>query len=284
MGTRASRLQEDPVIPATAAAFGKDSVGGKRESYRRPRCSRPTSLMVDFSGSFEDTEASRSRSEEVSSDSDHHGGASADGSPAEDHHSPGMSGQASPSSPAGDSASEDGVKAEDDGDMAPEAAGRGDGEHHHHHHHHQQQQPGEDTGRTPHRTFSERLPGTRHSSARSVGARSARVRSAHPRPVSEAWIGLYRVNNRHGSIRCPFCSKPFPGGRIEDHLLSCLTSPPLPYNTDVLSKDSGECSICLDELVQGETIARLACLCVYHKSCIDSWSKVKPCCPEHPFD
>uniref|UniRef100_A0A8C6SYV4 RING-type E3 ubiquitin transferase n=1 Tax=Neogobius melanostomus TaxID=47308 RepID=A0A8C6SYV4_9GOBI len=87
----------------------------------------------------------------------------------------------------------------------------------------------EDTGgRTPHRTFSERLPGNRHSSARSVGARSARVRSAHPRPVSEAWIGLYRVNNRHGNIRCPFCSKPFPGGRIEEHLLSCLTSPPCP--------------------------------------------------------
>lgn len=34
---------------------------------------------------------------------------------------------------------------------------------------------------------------------------------------------------------------------------------------DILSKDSGECSICLEDLVQGETIARLACLCVYHK-------------------
>ncbi|XP_020777883.2 LOW QUALITY PROTEIN: E3 ubiquitin-protein ligase znrf2 [Boleophthalmus pectinirostris] len=265
MGTRASRLQEDPVLPA---AFGKD--GSKRESYRRPRCSRPTSLMVDFSGSFEDTEANRSRSEEGSdSDLGQHG-ASADGSPAELHNHSGSipSGQASPSSPAGDSEG----KAEEDGHNpgGPSRSGtsaryRG-------------------TGRTPHRTFSERLPGTRHSSARSVGARSARVRSAHPRPVSEAWIGLYRVNNRHGSIRCPFCSKPFPGGRIEDHLLSCLTSPPLPYNTDVLSKDSGECSICLEELVQGETIARLACLCVYHKSCIDSWAKVKPCCPEHPFD
>lgn len=33
------------------------------------------------------------------------------------------------------------------------------------------------------------------------------------------------------AIRCPFCTKPFPGGRIEDHLLSCLTSPPLPYNS-----------------------------------------------------
>ncbi|KAM4605129.1 uncharacterized protein ACJ7VT_017412 [Polymixia lowei] len=243
MGTRASRLQEDPV-----PAFGKDG-STKRDSYRRPRCARPTSLMVDFSGSFEDTETNRS------------------GSPADLHSLPSGIGQTSPA----DDSSEG--RPEEDGDIvSPEAAVNA--EHH----------PGEETGRMPHRTFSERLPGNRHSSGRNVGARSARVRGTHQRPVSEAWIGLYRVNNRHGNIRCPFCSKPFPGGRIEDHLLSCLTSPPLPYNTDVLSKDSGECSICLEDLMQGETIARLACLCVYHKSCIDSWSKVKPCCPEHPFD
>lgn len=277
MGTRASRLQEDPVLPPVAA-FGKDS-GAKRESYRRPRCARPTSLMVDFSGSFEDTEANRSRSEEGSdSDLGQHGGASADGSPADNHnnhhhHHHNNSIPSSINSQASPSPVSEG-KADEDASMSPHEAPA-----------EAELQPGEDTGRTPHRTFSERLPGNRHSSARSgVGARSARVRSTHPRPVSEAWIGLYRVNNRHGNIRCPFCSKPFPGGRIEDHLLSCLTSPPLPYNTDVLSKDSGECSICLEELLQGETIARLACLCVYHKSCIDSWSKVKPCCPEHPFD
>ncbi|KAI3374688.1 hypothetical protein L3Q82_021257 [Scortum barcoo] len=243
MGTRASRLQEDPV----PAAFGKD--GPKRDSYRRPRCARPTSLMVDISVSFE--EASRSRSEE-GSDSDLGGphGASADGSPADHRSVPAGVNQASP---AEDNGSE-GKPEEEDGNISPDPPAAA-AEH----------QPGEETGRTPHRTFSERLPGTRHSSARSVGQRSARIRVTHQRPVSEAWIGLYRVNNRHGNIRCPFCSKPFPGGRIEDHLLSCLTSPPLPYNTDVLSKDSGECSICLEDLVQGETIARLACLCVYHK-------------------
>ncbi|KAM9323232.1 uncharacterized protein KZ484_021344 [Pholidichthys leucotaenia] len=255
MGTRASRLPEDPV----PSAFGKD---GTRESFRRPRCPRPTSLVVDLSVSFEDTETNRSRSEEGSDSDPGQHGASADGSPA-DHHS-------IPSPPADDTNSEG--RPEEDDNTTPEAPV--EAEH----------QPGEGTGRTPHRTFSERLPGNRHSSSRSVGARSTRVRGTHQRPVSEAWIGLYRVNTRHGNIRCPFCSKPFPGGRIEDHLLSCLTSPPLPYNTDVLSKDSGECSICLEDLVQGETIARLACLCVYHKSCIDSWSKVKPCCPEHPFD
>lgn len=34
---------------------------------------------------------------------------------------------------------------------------------------------------------------------------------------------------------------------------------------DVLSKDAGECAICLEELQQGNTIARLPCLCIYHK-------------------
>ncbi|PNI91830.1 ZNRF1 isoform 4, partial [Pan troglodytes] len=34
---------------------------------------------------------------------------------------------------------------------------------------------------------------------------------------------------------------------------------------DVLTKDAGECVICLEELLQGDTIARLPCLCIYHK-------------------
>lgn len=176
MGTRASRLQEEPA----PSAFGKD--GTKRDSYRRSRCTRPTSLMVDFSGSFEDTEANRSRSEEGSdSDLGQHG-ASADGSPADHHSIP--SGISQPS-PTDDNNSEG--KPEEDGSVSPEGAV--DAEH----------QPGVETGRTPHRTFSERLPGNRHSSSRNVGARSTRVRGSHQRPVSEAWIGLYRVNNRHGS-------------------------------------------------------------------------------------
>ncbi|XP_024247000.1 uncharacterized protein LOC112226722 isoform X1 [Oncorhynchus tshawytscha] len=262
MGTRASRLQEDPV----SSAFVKDGI--KRDSYRRPRCNRPASLKIDFSGSFDDSETNRSRSEE-GSDSDVGQQASAVGSPADHNSHPSIS----QSSPAEDNSE---CKREEDGNSSPEGAVNGE------------HLPGEETGRVSHRTFSERLPGNRHSNWRNVSARSARMRGINQRPASEAWIGLYRVNNRHGDnpfyIRCPFCSKSFSGGKIENHLLSCLTSPSLPYNTDVLSKDSGECSICLEELQQGETIARLACLCVYHKGCIDSWSKVKPCCPEHPFD
>ncbi|NWS45297.1 ZNRF2 ligase, partial [Probosciger aterrimus] len=69
---------------------------------------------------------------------------------------------------------------------------------------------------------------------------------------------------------------------------------------DVLSKDAGECAICLEDLQQGDTIARLPCLCIYHKgqiinvscfhfclvsnSCIDEWFEVNRSCPEHPSD
>ncbi|XP_039978278.1 E3 ubiquitin-protein ligase znrf2-like isoform X2 [Xiphias gladius] len=53
---------------------------------------------------------------------------------------------------------------------------------------------------------------------------------------------------------------------------------------DILSRDSGECAICLEELEQGDTIARLPCLCIYHKGCIDEWFEVNRSCPEHPAE
>lgn len=34
---------------------------------------------------------------------------------------------------------------------------------------------------------------------------------------------------------------------------------------DVLSDEKGECVICLEELQSGDVIARLPCLCIYHK-------------------
>jgi E3 ubiquitin-protein ligase ZNRF1/2 len=34
---------------------------------------------------------------------------------------------------------------------------------------------------------------------------------------------------------------------------------------DVLTEDKGECPICFEEMTTGESIARLPCLCIYHK-------------------
>ncbi|CAK6434712.1 unnamed protein product [Pipistrellus nathusii] len=87
-----------------------------------------------------------------------------------------------------------------------------------------------------------------------------------------------------GGFKCPVCSKFIPSDEMDLHLVMCLTKPRITYNEDVLSKDTGECAICLEDLQQGDTIARLPCLCIYHKGCIDEWFEVNRSCPEHPSD
>ncbi|XP_039974547.1 E3 ubiquitin-protein ligase znrf2 [Xiphias gladius] len=90
--------------------------------------------------------------------------------------------------------------------------------------------------------------------------------------------------NLFGGFKCPVCSKFVSSDEMDLHLVLCLTKPRVTYNEDVLTKDAGECAICLEELVQGDTIARLPCLCIYHKGCIDEWFEVNRSCPEHPSD
>lgn len=86
-------------------------------------------------------------------------------------------------------------------------------------------------------------------------------------------------------IKCPVCSKVVLQHDCELHLVMCLTKPTLAYNEETLLEDREvECVICLEEFTAGQTIARLPCLCIYHKSCIDSWFRVNRSCPEHPSD
>ncbi|KAH8290013.1 hypothetical protein KR044_000047 [Drosophila immigrans] len=85
-------------------------------------------------------------------------------------------------------------------------------------------------------------------------------------------------------IKCPVCNKFVLPDDIECHLVMCLTKPRLSYNEDTLLDAKGECVICLEDLSPGDTIARLPCLCIYHKSCIDRWFEVNRSCPEHPGD
>ncbi|EFO86443.1 hypothetical protein CRE_01211 [Caenorhabditis remanei] len=85
-------------------------------------------------------------------------------------------------------------------------------------------------------------------------------------------------------MKCPVCHKVVPSDDADIHLVMCLTRPKITYNDDVLKECKGECSICLEDLEAGHKIARLPCLCIYHKQCIDDWFKRKNCCPEHPGD
>uniref|UniRef100_A0A8D0F7X9 E3 ubiquitin-protein ligase ZNRF1 n=1 Tax=Strix occidentalis caurina TaxID=311401 RepID=A0A8D0F7X9_STROC len=112
----------------------------------------------------------------------------------------------------------------------------------------------------------------------------SRGSDAHPL-LSGAGLGAR--SRRGGGVRCCRLAAPLRPTSVEEALGSRrprLTLPSAPLPDDVLTKDAGECVICLEELLQGDTIARLPCLCIYHKSCIDSWFEVNRSCPEHPSD
>ncbi|XP_033898058.1 E3 ubiquitin-protein ligase znrf1-like [Acipenser ruthenus] len=110
-----------------------------------------------------------------------------------------------------------------------------------------------------------------------LGSRGS-LADALPLHIAPRWFSA------HSGFKCPICSKSVASNEMEVHFIMCLSKPRLSYNDDVLSKDAGECVICLDDLQQGDTIARLPCLCIYHKSCIDSWFEINRSCPEHPSD
>nr|XP_027201815.1 E3 ubiquitin-protein ligase ZNRF1-like isoform X2 [Dermatophagoides pteronyssinus] len=81
-------------------------------------------------------------------------------------------------------------------------------------------------------------------------------------------------------VKCSGCSKIILKDELQFHLM-CYKLP-FNYNEDVLTEDKGECVICLEDMLNGEKIARLPCLCIYHKKCIDAWFNVNRSCPEHP--
>ena len=85
-------------------------------------------------------------------------------------------------------------------------------------------------------------------------------------------------------INCPVCHKTIPSDSFDKHILQCLSKPRVDYNgsfhsrcvennhvflvrflEDTLTENKGECVICLDDLLEGQKIARLPCLCIYHK-------------------
>lgn len=110
-------------------------------------------------------------------------------------------------------------------------------------------------------------------------------------------IAICRFFLSFAGIKCPVCSKFVLPDDIECHLVMCLTKPRLSYNgnsfwisehlsictikhtffsipfykisEDVLTDAKGECVICLEDLNAGDVIARLPCLCIYHKGWVN---------------
>ncbi|PAV61143.1 hypothetical protein WR25_13342 [Diploscapter pachys] len=126
-------------------------------------------------------------------------------------------------------------------------------------------------------------PGDDDTATSSTGNSATRGRNsaaARRRPHnSRRSVPLFMMD-----LKCPVCSKIVPSDEADVHLIMCLTRPRITYNDDVLIEDKGECAICLEDMSRGDQIARLPCLCVYHKHCIDDWFLRKNTCPEHPGD
>ncbi|KAM0250556.1 hypothetical protein ACHAQJ_008566 [Trichoderma viride] len=115
---------------------------------------------------------------------------------------------------------------------------------------------------------------------------------------------------------CPIChlelpSRELPGFEAlrESHITTCIqshstygsprgladsaTPPPPPRRTGMYTYaatekdciDDAECTICLEEFTVGIPMARLECLCRFHRSCISAWFVNHPGrCPVHQHD
>ncbi|KAL9936202.1 hypothetical protein V8E36_005044 [Tilletia maclaganii] len=104
------------------------------------------------------------------------------------------------------------------------------------------------------------------------------------------------VSSRASELNeCPVCDTALAAlgdsGAQEAHVRSCLENGgggslqggrylvyKLPEGSPIISK---ECVICLEEFEVGTAIARLPCLCYFHRACIDSWFKKGRACPVH---
>ena len=44
------------------------------------------------------------------------------------------------------------------------------------------------------------------------------------------------------------------------------------------------CTICMDELKEGEFVRKLSCMHKFHPKCVDKWLLTKPLCPNCKCD
>ncbi|XP_009881456.1 PREDICTED: E3 ubiquitin-protein ligase ZNRF1, partial [Charadrius vociferus] len=128
-----------------------------------------------------------------------------------------------------------------------------------------------------------------------LGARAS-LADALPLHIAPRWF------SSHSGFKCPICSKSVASDEMEMHFIMCLSKPRLSYNGKGRRPGfAGDTASCWLGTAPGRLERRLPqaarlglprglcssgppCLCIYHKSCIDSWFEVNRSCPEHPSD
>ncbi|QUC19672.1 uncharacterized protein UV8b_03913 [Ustilaginoidea virens] len=108
---------------------------------------------------------------------------------------------------------------------------------------------------------------------------------------------------------CPVCHGELPARTLprferlrEAHINACIQvsiTSRMPYGEEMPRRtgmyvytatekdcvDDAECTICLEEFAVGVSMARLECLCRFHRACISAWFETRPGrCPVHQHD
>lgn len=111
--------------------------------------------------------------------------------------------------------------------------------------------------------------------------------STRPRHTSEATtlgnstlsLNNFLETNRYPSVN-PATPETAPSRPFLSSRMICFAASQL----DTIGEDS-ECIICMEDFEEGVEMARLECLCKYHKKCIDGWFFKHPGrCPVHGQD
>ncbi|KAG2176216.1 hypothetical protein INT43_005450 [Umbelopsis isabellina] len=134
-----------------------------------------------------------------------------------------------------------------------------------------------------------------------TGSRSATAPPTQPQRIAGHGNGHIRRSTSSQSImsECPVCGKRLSEVSLdkdvqEEHVQTCLNvgspsvatvryvSYKLPEQSPLIGQ---ECLICFEEFEPGKssgnTIARLTCLCSYHRPCIREWLEKGKGCPLH---
>lgn len=93
---------------------------------------------------------------------------------------------------------------------------------------------------------------------------------------------------------CPVCGADLSNIDSEAHLIACLSEGEdqtdssarssriagSRYVVFTLAKEEGsgarsECAICFEDFENGDRVARMNCLCVFHSTCIEEWFEVQ---------
>lgn len=100
------------------------------------------------------------------------------------------------------------------------------------------------------------------------------ARQAHTRACIEGYLSPTAPPRTSSAQQSPPLPRPPPPARM------------LPFvatEKDCLGEDgqTAECTICMEDYEVGQTLARLECLCKFHRHCIVDWFERKMECPVH---